>query len=153
MERSSPAGVTSVNCGQGQAYTMTPDAGYQVDDVLVNGVSVGAVGTYSFTNVTAPQTISVSFILIPCVSPATADAGLSTSNCGGDLTLGGSIGGSATSATWSSSGTGTFNGGTAFGTATSYSPSPADITAGSVVITLTTDDPDGAGPCVPGVSS
>ena len=59
----SPAGVTSVNCGQGQAYTMTPDAGYQVDDVLVDAVSVGAVGTYSFTNVTAPHTISVSFVL------------------------------------------------------------------------------------------
>lgn len=57
----SPSGATSVACGGSQAYTITPNSGYAVADVLVNGVSVGAVTTYEFTNVTANQTISATF--------------------------------------------------------------------------------------------
>jgi hypothetical protein len=40
---------------------MTPDMGYHVLDVQVDGVSVGAVTSYPFTNVTADHTIAVSF--------------------------------------------------------------------------------------------
>ena len=40
---------------------MTPATGYHVADVLVDGASVGAVITYTFTNVTADATISVTF--------------------------------------------------------------------------------------------
>lgn len=150
----SPSGAVTVNCGQNQTFTITPDPTFAIDDVLVDAVSVGAVGTYTFTNVTAAHTISASFIAAPCAVPTTANAGANASVCdGADYTLGGSIGGSATSATWSTSGTGTFNPSNVFGTATSYTPSPADITAGTVVITLTTDDPDGVGPCVAAVSS
>ena len=36
-----------------QAYTITPSTGYHVADVLVDSVSVGAVSTYTFSNVTA----------------------------------------------------------------------------------------------------
>ncbi|MEH1006382.1 GEVED domain-containing protein [Winogradskyella sp. ECml5-4] len=57
----SPTGVTSVGCGNDQTYTITADSGYIVDDVLVDGVSVGAVTSYDFTNVTTTHTISVSF--------------------------------------------------------------------------------------------
>lgn len=57
----SPAGSTNVTCGANQAYTITPNSGYAVNDVLVDGASVGAVTSYTFTNVTAPHTISVSF--------------------------------------------------------------------------------------------
>lgn len=56
-----PSGVTVVNSGGSQAYTMTPNASYHVLGVLVDGVSVGAVTTYTFTNVTANHTISVTF--------------------------------------------------------------------------------------------
>src|SRR4051794_21890148 len=81
----------------------------------------------------------------PCAVPPTATAGNDASICAGSsYTLGGTIGGSATSATWSG-GTGSFSPSDAFGVATSYIPSAGDISAGSVVITLTTDDPDGAG--------
>lgn len=45
--------------------------------------------------------------------------------------------------TWSSSGTGTFNDGNTgrFGVATAYMPSAADVQAGQVVLTLTSDNP------------
>ncbi|MFN8246365.1 MAG: hypothetical protein U0T56_08310 [Ferruginibacter sp.] len=68
----SPAGVTTVNCGSGQSYTITPDPGYQVADVLVNGSSVGAVTTYTFSNVQAASTIDASFVAIPPTLSSTA---------------------------------------------------------------------------------
>ena len=37
----SPFGVTNVGCGNNQTYSITPDGGYAVQDVLVDGVSVG----------------------------------------------------------------------------------------------------------------
>lgn len=56
----SPGSVT-VNEGANQTFTFTPNSGYHVADVLVDGVSVGAVNTYTFNNVTANHTVSVSF--------------------------------------------------------------------------------------------
>ena len=38
-----PSGAVSVNCGSNQTFTITPAACHQVQDVLVDGVSVGAV--------------------------------------------------------------------------------------------------------------
>src|SRR5207249_3771771 len=57
----SPAGSVSVDCGSSQTFTIAPEACYHVADVLVDGVSVGAVGSYTFTNVTASHTIAASF--------------------------------------------------------------------------------------------
>ncbi|MDD2306717.1 MAG: G8 domain-containing protein [Prolixibacteraceae bacterium] len=59
--------------------------------------------------------------------------------------LNGSRGGAATSSTWSTSGTGTFDDATSL--SAKYTISAADIAAGSVTLTLTTDDP--TGPCLP----
>jgi len=61
----SPTGAVTVNYGASQAFTMTPNTGYQIASVLVDGVSVGALGTYTFSNVQANHTISASFSLIP----------------------------------------------------------------------------------------
>ncbi len=61
----SPNGTTSVGENSSQAYTITPDAGYEVSDVLVDGASVGAVTSYTFSNVTATHTISASFSALP----------------------------------------------------------------------------------------
>jgi hypothetical protein len=89
-----------------------------------------------------------------CVNPPTASAGSNSTICSSsNYTLGGSIGGTATTAQWTSNGTGTFSPNDVFGTATTYTPSATDISNGSVTLTLTTDDPDGAGDCVPAVSS
>jgi lysophospholipase L1-like esterase len=56
-----PSGAVVVNAGDSQSFTITPDAGYQVQDVLVDNVSVGAVTTYTFPVVGANHTIEASF--------------------------------------------------------------------------------------------
>ena len=56
-----PAGVTTVQEGGSQSYTIKADNGYHISDVKVNGVSVGAVESYTFTNVQSNQTIAVTF--------------------------------------------------------------------------------------------
>jgi len=58
-----PATVQTVNYGASSTFTIAPSPGYHVGDVLVDGVSVGAVTTYTFTNVTANHTISVTFAI------------------------------------------------------------------------------------------
>jgi hypothetical protein len=56
-----PSGAVTVNYGGSQTFTITPNAGYRVDDVKVDGVSAGAVTTYAFSNVTANHTIDAIF--------------------------------------------------------------------------------------------
>ena len=58
----SPAGWTSVGEGGEQTFTITPDAGYAVAKVLVDGRSVGAVTSYTFRNVTQDHTIEAVFM-------------------------------------------------------------------------------------------
>ncbi|NNV54943.1 autotransporter outer membrane beta-barrel domain-containing protein, partial [Limnovirga soli] len=89
----SPAGATSVNYGGSQAYTITPDAGYHIADVLVDGASVGAVSDYTFNNVTEAHSIAASFEIdvvssFDIVASAGANgsispAGTTTLNAGG----------------------------------------------------------------------
>jgi hypothetical protein len=72
----SPSGAVSVANGGSQTFTITPNGGYLVQDVLVDGGSVGAVTSFPFTNVGANHTISASFIADPnatvnAVSPGT----------------------------------------------------------------------------------
>jgi hypothetical protein len=56
-----PSGSVSVNYGANQTFSITAATGYHVASVLVDGGSVGAVTSYTFTNVTANHTISASF--------------------------------------------------------------------------------------------
>lgn len=56
-----PAGVTSVNEGGSKTFTITPTANYKVSDVRVNGISVGAVTSYTIENVLANTTITAIF--------------------------------------------------------------------------------------------
>ena len=58
----SPSGWTSVRDGRDQTFTITPDKGYAVAKVLVDGKSVGAVKSYTFKNVTKDHTIEVVFM-------------------------------------------------------------------------------------------
>ena len=55
-------GVFDVNCGDNITFTITPDEGYKISSVLVNGVDEGALETYTFTTVTSNRTIEASFI-------------------------------------------------------------------------------------------
>ena len=56
-----PAGETSVTCNGTQSYSITAAAGYYVEDVLVDGASVGVVNNYVFSGVTEDHTIEVVF--------------------------------------------------------------------------------------------
>ncbi|MEO5915965.1 MAG: hypothetical protein ABIS50_17150 [Luteolibacter sp.] len=58
-----PSGPMSVFQGVNQPYSITPDVGYHVANVLVDGNSAGAVTGYTFTNVQANHTISASFAI------------------------------------------------------------------------------------------
>jgi hypothetical protein len=57
----SPSGNVSVNNGSNQTFTITPNSGYGMADVKVDGVSKGTLSTYTFTNVTSNHTIEASF--------------------------------------------------------------------------------------------
>ena len=57
----SPSGSVSVNYGATQTFTITPNTGYNVADVKIDGSSVGVVTTYTFANVTTNHTIAATF--------------------------------------------------------------------------------------------
>ncbi len=57
----SPSGGVSVSDGSDQAFTMIPNSGFHILDVVVDGSSISPVGTYTFTNVVTDHTITVSF--------------------------------------------------------------------------------------------
>ena len=59
----SPSGSVTVNYGGSQAFTIMPSAGYHVTDLKIDGISVGAVLNYAFSNVTSDHTIEVSFAI------------------------------------------------------------------------------------------
>jgi hypothetical protein len=79
---------------------------------------------------------------------ATANAGPDQTVCASNpqVQLAGAVGGGATSGTWSG-GDGAFSPGASSLNAT-YTPTPAEIAAGGVTLTLTTDDPNGPCPAV-----
>jgi hypothetical protein len=56
-----PAGPVTVNKGDSLTFTVTPEAGYAVFSVIVDGANKGAVSTYTFTNVTTNHTINAYF--------------------------------------------------------------------------------------------
>jgi hypothetical protein len=78
---------------------------------------------------------------------ATVEAGTDQTICSNvtTVTMAATIGGGATSGTWSTSGSGGFNNNT---TTAVYTPSANDITNGSITLTYTTDDPTGPCPAV-----
>ena len=70
-------GTTTVNYGGSQTYTITPNTGYSVASVVVDGNSVGAVTSYAFTNVVASHTIAASFALnAPTITGITPNSGI-----------------------------------------------------------------------------
>ncbi len=57
----SPSGILSVSHGADLAFTITPDQGYHVADVLIDGVPIGPVTTYTFTDIAAGHSIEAVF--------------------------------------------------------------------------------------------
>ena len=82
----SPAGAVGVAQGASQAFTIAANSGFQVAGVTVDGASVGAVTSYTFTNVTAAHTIAASFSALPTTFTITASAG-----AGGTITPSGAV--------------------------------------------------------------
>ena len=58
----SPSGSISVREGRDQTFTITPDKGYAVSNVKIDGKSIGAVKSYTFENVRRTHTIEVIFV-------------------------------------------------------------------------------------------
>ena len=56
-----PAGVTEVAYASDQTYSIAANSGYRVADVVVDGKSMGAIGSYTFSNVTDDHTIAARF--------------------------------------------------------------------------------------------
>ncbi|MBI2271307.1 MAG: hypothetical protein HYU69_13270, partial [Bacteroidetes bacterium] len=118
------------------AATYTPSAA---------DITAGTVTLTITTNDPAGPCPAASDAMVLTINPvATASAGADATICSGSTyVLSGSRGGGATSSTWTSSGTGTFDDASIVGA--TYAPSAADITAGTVTLTITTNDP--VGPC------
>ena len=58
----SPSGSVSVREGGDQTFTITPDKGYAVSNVKIDGKSIGAVKSYTFENVSRTHTIEAIFV-------------------------------------------------------------------------------------------
>ncbi|NJM14873.1 MAG: carbohydrate-binding protein [Bacteroidales bacterium] len=57
----SPSGNVTVVEGGDQTFNISANSGYEIEDVLVNGSSIGSVSAYTFNNVTSNNTISATF--------------------------------------------------------------------------------------------
>ena len=114
--------ATATNAGYTNLTTTPADNGNQYR-VIVSGLAGNATSA-------PPAVLTVNV-------PATATAGGNQTICAGSVTagLGGTVGGGAAGGAWSSSGTGTFAPDATTLNAT-YIPSAADITAGTLTLTL-----------------
>ncbi len=70
----SPAGTVAISGGTSKSFTLTPNSGYTVADVKVDGTSVGAVTSYTFSNINSNHTISATFTATTSSYSITASA-------------------------------------------------------------------------------
>jgi hypothetical protein len=71
-----PSGEVTVNYGSSQTFNIQPKTGYRISDVLVDGVSVGPVSSYTFTSVKNDHMISAGFEKIATSKRKTSITGL-----------------------------------------------------------------------------
>jgi uncharacterized repeat protein (TIGR01451 family) len=154
----SPAATTTVNLAS--AITSTPSTSGGVfewrtglsstSSLVANPAVVGAGTYYLFEKSTngcysAPAAVTVNITPCNCPNPATVTVAAISSQCVGSFTqlqLTATLGGGATSGTWTSTGTGTFDNATSV--SAKYTPSASDETKGLIEFTFTTNDPDGS---------
>lgn len=122
-------------------------------DLILSGTSTGTFNeTVTIindddTNSVFEFTITGVIIGGACVNPPTAAIGSISDTCENNpITLFGSIGGAATSSTWTTAGDGIFS--DVASLTSTYTAGAVDITNGTVTLTLATNDPDGAGACI-----
>ena len=58
-----PSGEITVNRGSSQSFIITPEVGYHIGYVLIDGISIGAVTSYTFKNVREDHAIAATFSL------------------------------------------------------------------------------------------
>ena len=58
-------GNVSVAQGSGKSFTIAASSGYEIADVVVDGVSIGAVSYYTFNDIAADHTIEAIFAVVP----------------------------------------------------------------------------------------
>jgi hypothetical protein len=71
--RISPSGQVQISQGANRTFSITPDTGYRIRNVVVDGTRVGRVSTYTFTNVTSDHTIKARFTKKSTVSITAPD--------------------------------------------------------------------------------
>jgi hypothetical protein len=144
---SATTGAWSITSGGGTlsstAQTANPQNVTYTPAVNFSGIVTLTLTTNDPANscsaISDTRTINVS-------NEATVDAGTDQTICEtGTAVMAATIGGGASSGTWSTSGTGSFNNNS---TTAIYTPSAADAIAGTVILTYTTNDPIGPCPAV-----
>ncbi|MBO7481685.1 MAG: choice-of-anchor J domain-containing protein, partial [Bacteroidales bacterium] len=68
-----PNGNTTVSCGENKTFAIAANNGYRISNVTVDGQNMGAIESYTFSNVDANHTISATFIAVHTID-VTADA-------------------------------------------------------------------------------
>ena len=76
----SPDGRVRVSRGSDKTFRITPDAGYEIADVLVDGESVGAVSRYTFETVRKNHTIEAEFRAVEKAPDTGVDRWLNTTD-------------------------------------------------------------------------
>lgn len=82
----SPSGNVQVPGGDSRTFSIVPDGGYQIEDVSVDGSSIGAAASYTFTDVSADHSIRATFTPETTVYVISASAG-----SGGTISPSGSV--------------------------------------------------------------
>ncbi|MDR3555283.1 MAG: fibronectin type III domain-containing protein [Syntrophobacteraceae bacterium] len=85
----SPSGDALVTSGSGRSFEITPSSGYAVCNVVVDGASIGAVTSYTFSDVATTHTIAVTFV--PAIAPEFDAVGLDSANIFIDNVLAGIV--------------------------------------------------------------
>ena len=63
-----PSGTITVAHGASQSFSMIPDSDYEVQEVYIDGNPIGAMTSYTFTNVTADHYIHVTFTHVDAIN-------------------------------------------------------------------------------------
>jgi hypothetical protein len=143
------SGPATVPYGGNASYTITPTAGFRVANVVVDGISVGAVPSYNFTNVKANHTISATFmaladlIVTSVTAPANANGGRAINVSSSIFNQGGTNAGSFTVTFYLSPDTAITNSDTVLGTKTVVALSAGSATTVSGSFTVPNGLPPG----------
>jgi len=66
-----PAGTISVNAGASQSFTINANEGYHIINVVIDGISKGALSSWSFTNINSDHTLTANFAINTYIINAT----------------------------------------------------------------------------------